>query len=293
MPDFVGCPPALIKKRGNQVVICPKFRHPALLPHQPPNIGRAGYATLGAGLWPHPLDPRCLVVSWPCIHERLGRSPHPHRIPATEPPQLAVIEAMPGSSSVRLPRPAVHRHKYACSRSSPPVVNLFRNTFLCCRLLHRSLEVDVRSPPGAGCRTVFDAPNREQEWVHWRHNDLSSIAHRHDGTGGCREWFDSRSTLTARFYPPPPDHTTSILGYLCGVGSDRFGNRCDCFASPKTHEFSILIAHLAVAIGHPRPPDQHTLTGAGPAPVADHASLLKGQAERVCCETRYYHRRAA
>ena len=33
----------------------------------------------------------------------------------------------------------------------------------------------------------------------------------------------------------------------------------------------------AVIIPRARPTDQHTVTGAGPAPVADHASLLKGQ----------------
>ena len=40
-----------------------------------------------------------------------------------------------------------------------------RESFLCCRLLHRSLEVDARSPPGAGCRTVFDTSEREHQWV--------------------------------------------------------------------------------------------------------------------------------
>ena len=38
-------------------------------------------------------------------------------------------------------------------------------SFLCCRLLRCSLEVDARSPLGNGCRSVFDTPNREQEWV--------------------------------------------------------------------------------------------------------------------------------
>ena len=34
-----------------------------------------------------------------------------------------------------------------------------QSPFLCCRLLHGSLEVDARSPPGTGCRTVFDTPH--------------------------------------------------------------------------------------------------------------------------------------
>jgi hypothetical protein len=38
-------------------------------------------------------------------------------------------------------------------------------TFFCCRLLHGSLEVDARSPPGDGDRTAFDTADCEQEWV--------------------------------------------------------------------------------------------------------------------------------
>ena len=47
------------------------------------------------------------------------------------------------------------------SARSPPRVQ----RFLCCRLLHRSLEVDARSPLGEACRTVFDTANREQQMV--------------------------------------------------------------------------------------------------------------------------------
>jgi hypothetical protein len=38
-------------------------------------------------------------------------------------------------------------------------------SFLCCRLPHRSLPVDACSPPRDVCRTVLDTANREQEWV--------------------------------------------------------------------------------------------------------------------------------
>jgi hypothetical protein len=69
-----------------------------------------------------------------------------------------------------------------------------QQSFLCCRLLHRSLEVDARSPSGGGCRTDFGTANLEQEWVVSRGavstascipitgNRCSTLKHRTDAT---------------------------------------------------------------------------------------------------------------